>query len=55
MQTNLWVNDKVAMSTQEIDTLKEIKVYINMTITNESLVQAAAEENVDFFKNPKVI
>jgi hypothetical protein len=42
------------MSTQEKDALKEIEVYVNVTITNESLAQAAAEENVDFFKKPRV-
>jgi hypothetical protein len=30
-------------------------VYINLTITNESLAQATAEENVDFFKKPKYV
>ena len=54
VQPNLLVDDKIAMSTQEKDALKEIEVYVNVTITNESLAQAAAEENVDFFKKPRV-
>jgi hypothetical protein len=37
MQLNLWVDDKIAMSTLEKDALKETKVYVNITITNESL------------------
>jgi hypothetical protein len=37
LKLNLCVDDKIAMSTQEKDVLKEIEVYINMTISNKSL------------------
>jgi hypothetical protein len=54
LQLRLWVDNKIAISTKEKDVYKEIKVYVNVTITNNSLAKASAEENVDIFKKPRV-
>jgi hypothetical protein len=53
MPPNLEVVNKFTMSTQEKKALKEIEVYLNKAITNESLTQAAAEENVQIIKASK--
>ena len=46
MHPNQRFNNKTAMSMREKEALKEIEMYVNVTITNETLVQAASEENV---------
>ena len=53
MPPNLEVVNKFTMSTQEKKALKEIEVYLNKAITNESLTQATAKENVQIFKASK--
>ena len=51
MHLNQRFNNKTAMSTREKEALEEIEIYVNVTITNETLEQAASKENVQVTKN----